>query len=51
MTNYEMEMINMIRENDDPEQSLLTAVNVFVAFLEQLEATPVLRLDDLRVSS
>ena len=51
MSNNEIEMINIIRENDNPEQSLLTAVKVFSAFLEQLEANPMLRLDDLQVSS
>ena len=51
MSNNEIEMINMIRENDNPEQSLLIAVKVFSAFVEQLEANQVLRLDDLQVSS
>lgn len=51
MSYNEMELINIIRENDNPEQTLLTAIKVFSAFLEQLEAGPVLRLDDLRESS
>lgn len=51
MTNNEIEMINIIRENDNLEQGLLIAIKVFSAFVEQLEATPVLRLDDLQVSS
>lgn len=51
MTKNEIEMINMIRENDKPEQSLLIAIKVFSAFVEQLEANPMLRLDDLQVSS
>ena len=51
MTNIEKEMINIIRENDNPEQGLLTAIKVFSAFLEQLEATPVPQPDDLLVSS
>jgi hypothetical protein len=51
MSNNEIEMINIIRENDNLEQGLLTAIKVFSAFLEQLEATPVLQVDDLRVSS
>ena len=51
MSNNEIEMINIIRENDNPEQSLLIAIKVFSAFLEQLEANPMLRLDDLQVSS
>ena len=51
MSNMEIEMINIIRENDNPEQGLLTAIKVFSAFLEQLEAAPMPRLDDLRESS
>ena len=51
MTNNEIEMISIIRENDNSEQALLTAIKVFSAFLEQLEAVPVLRLDGLQESS
>lgn len=51
MSNKEIEMINIIRENDNPEQSLLIAIKVFSAFVEQLEANPMLRLDDLQESS
>ena len=51
MSNNEIEMINIIRENDNSEQGLLIAIKVFSAFAEQREAGPVLRLDDLRESS
>ena len=51
MSNNEIEMIHIIRENDKPEQSLLIALKVFSAFVEQLEANPMLRLDDLQESS
>jgi hypothetical protein len=51
MTNNEIEMINIIRENDNSEQGLLIAIKVFSAFVEQLEAAPMPRLDDLQVSS
>ena len=51
MTTNEIKMINMIRENDNPELTLLTASNVLSAFLEQLDATPVLQVDALRESS
>ncbi len=51
MTNNEIEMINIIRENDNLEQGLLIAIKVFSAFLEQLEAAPMLQVDDLQVSS
>lgn len=36
----EVELFNMIGENDNPEQAVLTAIKVFAAFLEQLEANP-----------
>ena len=51
MSNNELELVSIIRENDNPEQVVLTAIKVFSAFLEQLEAGPMLRLDDLRESS
>ena len=51
MSNNELELINIIRENDNPEQGLLIAIKVFSAFVEQLEAGPVLRLDVLQESS
>lgn len=48
MTTNEMELIKIIRENDNSEQAVLTAIKVFSAFLEQLEATPVLQADVLQ---
>ena len=51
ITENEMELFNIIHENDNPEQALLTAIMVFSAFAEQLEAAPVLRTADLRESS
>ena len=36
----EEEVLRMIRENDNPEQAVLTAIKVFAAFLEQLEVVP-----------
>ena len=51
MSNNEIELINIIRENDNPEQTLLTAVKIFSAFVEQLEANPMLHLVDLQESS
>lgn len=35
MTNTELELINIIRENENPEQALLTAVLIIGAALEQ----------------
>lgn len=43
MSENEIMLFNMIYENDNPEQAVLTAIEVFTAFLEQLEAVPVLR--------
>ena len=51
MSSNEAEMISILRENDNPEQTLFTAIKVFSAFLEQLEATPMLQVDGLRESS
>lgn len=51
MTKNEIEMIDIIRENDNSEQGLLIAIKVFSAFLEQLEATQELQADGLRESS
>ena len=34
----EVELMRMVRENDNPEQAVFTAIKVFAAFLEQLEA-------------
>lgn len=38
MTRNEKELIALIRENDKPENAVLTAIEVFTAFLMQLEA-------------
>ena len=35
LTNNEIELINMIRENDNPEQALLTATKVILDYLKQ----------------
>ena len=35
MTDYEMELINIIRENDNREEAIATAVNIILSFLEQ----------------
>ena len=51
MSINEIELMNIIRENDNSEQVLLTAIKVFSAFLEQLEATPMLQVDVLQESS
>ena len=38
MSENEIELMKLVRENDNPEQAVLTAIKVFAAFLEQLEA-------------
>jgi hypothetical protein len=40
MSKYEKELFDIVNENDNPEQTVLTAIKVFAAFLEQLEADP-----------
>ena len=39
MTNNELELLTLIRENDNPEQALLTAIDTIIAFLEQHESS------------
>jgi hypothetical protein len=39
MSTREAELFNIIYENDNPEQAVLTAIEVFTAFLKQLEAS------------
>ena len=47
MTNNETILFNIIRENDNPEQAVITAIKVFSAFLENLETFPMLQVDGL----
>lgn len=51
MTKNEKELMEIFRENDNSEQTVLTAIKVFSAFLEQLEVAQVLQADVLRESS
>ena len=51
MSTHEIELFKIISESKNPEQAVLTAIKVFSAFLEQLEANPMLPLGDLQVSS
>ena len=41
MTTNEIELINLIRENDNPEQALLTAIDIILLSLTQHESCPV----------
>lgn len=38
MSTQENELFKIISESNNPEQAVLTAIKVFAAFLEQLEA-------------
>ena len=38
LRNNEKEFLNIIRENDNPEQAAVIAIKVFAAFLARLEA-------------
>ena len=39
MTANEQELINIIRENDNPVQALSTAVDIILSFLKQHESS------------
>ena len=38
MTENDMELIKLIRENDKPEQALITATLIIIGFLKQHES-------------
>ena len=50
MSNNERELLNILKHHNS-EQTVLTAIKVFSAFLEQLEATPTLQAGALQESS
>ena len=35
MTENELNLLKLIRENDNPEEAIITAVNIITSFLEQ----------------
>ena len=39
MTENEKELISLIRENDNPEQALMTATVIIIGFLKQHESS------------
>lgn len=41
MTDHEQELIKIIRENDNPEQALMTAAVIILNFLKQHESSVV----------
>ena len=51
MSTHEAELFNIIYENDNTEQAALTAIEVFTAFLEQLEEVPGPQPGDLQESA
>lgn len=40
MSTQELELFKIIYENENPEKAVLTAIEIFTAFLEQHEADP-----------
>ena len=51
MTNNEKELIRIIRENDNPEQAMLIAVETILSFLEQHESCQEPNLACLQVQA
>ena len=48
MTANEQELIKLIRENDNPEQALVTAVETIILYLRQRGSSQVQAAADLR---
>lgn len=38
MTNNEIELLNVIRESDNPEQAIIIAIDVIISYLKQHES-------------
>ena len=51
MSTHEIELFKIINESKNPEQAVLTAIEIFTAFLEQLGASQGPQLAYLQVSS
>jgi hypothetical protein len=51
MTKNELELINIIRENDNKEQAIFTAMEVILSFLEQHESFPIPSAVSLQVQA
>ena len=49
MTDNELELIKLVRENDNPGQALVTAVETILLYLKQHESSEVQVAADLRV--
>lgn len=48
MTANEVELIKLMRENDNPAQAIATAVDIILSFLKQHESSEVPVAADLR---
>ncbi len=48
MTANELELIKLIRENDNPEQALMTAAVIILGYLKQHESSEVQAVAALR---
>ncbi len=48
MTNNEKELINIIRENDNPARALMTATLIVLGYLKQRESSEVTSAVQLR---
>ncbi len=48
MSNNEKELINMIRENDNPARALMTATLIVLGYLKQHESSEVTSAAQLR---
>ena len=51
MTSNEMELINLIRENDNPIQALMTATIIVMGYLKQHESNSIQEVAGLQESS
>ena len=51
MTQNELELLNLIREHNNPEQSLMTATKIIVEYLNLLESSELLLSADSRECS
>ena len=39
MSNNKIELMNIISENDNPEQAVMIAIDIILSYLEQLESS------------
>lgn len=51
MTKYEEELLDLVREDKNPEQAVLIVINTIISFLEQHESSPAQVVVGLQESS